>query len=146
MNTKMLLPFQLALILSAGQCVGASAAPRVVDPPSADSRIADMNFGVSVADPYRWLEDGKSTKTIEWVNGQDQRARNYLSNLPGLQKLEDRFHALFYINEVSTPRQEEGRLFYQRRQSDKEKPVLYWQDVRTGQEHLLLDPGRLNPD
>ena len=55
---------------------------------------SDMLFGVKVADPYRWLEDGKSPEVQTWLTAQNKLARSYLDALPGRAALEKRFRQL----------------------------------------------------
>ncbi len=42
----------------------------------------DIYHGVVVPDPYRWLEDGESAATIEWVAFQNERTRRALDARP----------------------------------------------------------------
>ena len=51
---------------------GSSAAPGV-----------QLQFGVPVADPYRWLEDESDPRVQEFVTAQDEQARQRLGALPG---------------------------------------------------------------
>src|SRR5689334_18104343 len=44
--------------------------------------IADKLFGVTVPDPYRWLEDGKSPEVQAWMKAEDDLARAELAKLP----------------------------------------------------------------
>src|SRR5476651_2102891 len=36
-------------------------------PPTRTVDAADIHFGVKVADPYRWLEDGKAPDVHDWL-------------------------------------------------------------------------------
>src|SRR5215470_3783281 len=42
--------------------------------------IHDTIHGVTVADPYRWLENAKSPEVTRWMNGQDSLTRSIVSN------------------------------------------------------------------
>src|SRR5688572_24456935 len=41
----------------------------------------DVLFGVTVEDPYRWLEDAKSAEVVAWSKAQDDLARAELAKL-----------------------------------------------------------------
>ena len=45
----------------------------------------DVQFGVKVADPYRWLENDVRTDPAvkSWVEAQNALTNAYLENLPG---------------------------------------------------------------
>ena len=46
----------------------------------------DDYHGTSVADPYRWLEDGKSDETQAWLAQLDGYTRQHLDKLPADEK------------------------------------------------------------
>ena len=48
--------------------------------------------GVTVTDPYRWLENGTDPRVQQWSAAQDQRARAYLDALPYRQPIYDRLY------------------------------------------------------
>ena len=60
-------------------------------PPTRTVDASDTHFGVKVADPYRWLEDGKSPEVQAWLDAQNKLARSYLDALPGRAALEKRY-------------------------------------------------------
>jgi prolyl oligopeptidase len=52
-------------------------------PPATEKQsVTDTFFGVSVSDPYRWLEDNRSAKGREWNEAQNAYTRAYLDALP----------------------------------------------------------------
>jgi prolyl oligopeptidase len=106
----------------------------------------DELHGVKVADPYRWLEDGKSEEVKKWVDAEDSLARSYLAKLPDRDALAARFKELFYIESQGTPRHYGNRWFYSRRDAGKEKSLVYWREGRTGPEKVLLDPNQFSSD
>src|SRR6185437_15771580 len=123
-NTKRALPLLITAVAICNTGVSVWAESGIAYPPTPTSQATDTYFGIQVPDPYRWLEDGKSSTTIAWVNAEDRLAQDYLARLPRHQQLQNRFKELFYINQVFTPKQEGQRLFYERRKRDQEKPVF----------------------
>ena len=112
-------------------------------PPARIVDVSDAYFGVKVADPYRWLEDGKSTEVQDWVTAENKLARRYLDMLPGRDALKERFQQLFHIDTISVPERAGDRLFYMKRKSTDEKAILYWRPVDDPKsEHVLVDPNQ----
>ena len=102
----------------------------------------DIHFGVKVADPYRWLEDGQSPDVQTWLTAQNKLAHSYLDAIPGRDALKKRFTELLHINTVSAPDRCGDRYFYIQRKADEEKAVLYWRSATDpdAAENVLIDP------
>ena len=63
----------------------------------------DEYFGTKVADPYRWLEDDKSTETAEWVKAQNKVTFDYLEKIPFRPKLKERLTQLWNYPKQAAP-------------------------------------------
>jgi prolyl oligopeptidase len=113
-------------------------------PTSRTTTDFDIVYGVKVADPYRWLEDGKSPEVASWLDSENTLARSYLDALPGRDALEKRYRELLYIDAISAPDRKGNRFFYMKRKATDEKAILYWRpaDDALAPEHVLID---LNP-
>jgi len=112
-------------------------------PPSRTVDASDVHFGVTVADPYRWLEDGKSPEVQAWLGAENKLARSYLDALPGRAALEKRFGQLLHIDTITAPGRAGDRYFYMKRKASQEKAVLYWRPVaEPAEEHVLIDPNQ----
>ncbi len=105
--------------------------------------IVEEIFGRTVSDPYRWLEDVEDDEVQEWMDAQDDLARDYLAGLPNRDALSERFRELFYVDELRAPTVRGGRFFYERQHADKEKEVYYWKEGADGEEQVLLDPNEM---
>jgi len=105
-----------------------------------------IHFGVKVADPYRWLEDGKSPEVEAWLAAQNKLARGYLDALPGRDALEKRYAQLLRIDTITAPGRAGDRYFYMKRKASEEKAVLYWRSATdpfsSSHEHVLIDPNQ----
>lgn len=55
---------------------------------------ADVYHGVTVADPYRWLEDGESPEVAQWVAAHNQRTNEALAARPTWGRWHERLSAL----------------------------------------------------
>ena len=115
-------------------------------PATRSESVVDTLHGVEVADPYRWLEDEKSSEVQAWMKAQDAFAREHLGRLPGRDALARRFAELYYFDAVSPPAVRGNRFFFSRKHKDKEKSVVYWREGEQGPEKVLLDPNTWSPD
>jgi prolyl oligopeptidase len=136
----------LVLTLLAGLTVAADPMKPLTYPPTRSGDDKDTLHGVTIADPYRWLEDAKAKDVQDWMGAQDKLARDHLAKLPGRDAIAKRLKDLFYVDAISAPHNCKGRQFYTRRHADKEKAIVYWREGADGKEQVLLDPNTLSKD
>lgn len=118
-----------------------------IGPPRARREaVVDTLHGVKVADPYRWLEDGKSREVKQWLMMHDAHTRVHLHDLPQREWLTKRLTELSYLESISPPSRKGKRFFFSRRHKDKEKTVYYWREGKTGKPKVLLDPNTMSAD
>jgi prolyl oligopeptidase len=127
-------------------CVVEAAAPARKPMKTRVDVVTETLFGVSVADPYRWLEDAKSAEVKAWMAAEDGEARQYLRALPGRDQLAARLKELFYVDIITAPIRRGDHYFYMRRHADQEKAVVYFREGRDGAEKVLLDPNAMSKD
>src|SRR3989442_4607612 len=63
----------------------------------------DTYFGTHVPDPYRWLEDDKSSETAQWVTDENKVTFGYLEEIPYRQKIKSRLEKLVNYPRYSAP-------------------------------------------
>ena len=83
-------------------CSAPSPAPMTY-PTSKKVDQVDIYHGVSVADPYRWLEDDRSAETAAWVEAQNAVTFAHLDTIPFRSKLSSRVEQLFNYPKFSEP-------------------------------------------
>ncbi len=136
----------VAVLLST-YALGQSAGPVTAAPPA--TRRGDVQetlHGVTVSDPYRWLEDQDSTETRAWINQQNEYTHKLLDGLPGRGQLEQRVSALKRVERIATPIVRNGRFFYRKRAADQEQYVIYTRQGDAGKEEVLVDPNQMSAD
>ena len=135
-----ILPAIPALGLSLFLCGAALAA--------ADAPVTDTYHGVTVADPYRWLENSSDPAVQSWSAAHDKRARAYLDALPYRKAIYDRLYqqlsassASYYSIAVAG-----GRLFALSNQPPKNQPMLVMlgMDADPAHARIVVDPNALN--
>ena len=81
-----LIPMKANLFVSLVAAAGALAlsqaifAERVPETPT--KPVTTEYHGVTVEDPYQWLENDEDSQVKAWSDAQNQRARKYLDSLP----------------------------------------------------------------
>ncbi len=109
---------------------------------------ADMLWGESNPDPYRWLENADDPAVKTWAAAQDKRARDYINQLPMRQRFVDRLSELLYVSNITTPEVAGTNAFYFARDAKAEKSTLFVKgvDEPTENARVLLDPNTLSAD
>ena len=64
-------------------------------PPARLGDVVDVHHGVTVPDPYRWLEDDTSAETAAWVEAQNKVTFGYLNGIPCRQGIAKRLEELY---------------------------------------------------
>ena len=119
----------------------ATPAP-IVYPDSRAEPVAETRFGVTVADPYRWLEaDVREDERVRaWVTAQNVVTGRYLDSLPARPVFERRMKELYDYERLSAPRKKGGRYFYLQNDGLQNQSVLYVRDRVDGSGRVLIDP------
>jgi len=117
--------------------------------PTRRAKVVDHLFGVKVADPYRWLENGESPAVKQWIHAENRLTRSTLSRVPARAAIRRQLEKLLAIEQISLPtvkREKSGklRLFYTRRAGQQNQPVLYVRDGVQGKDRELVDPNRMS--
>src|SRR5438094_2168120 len=104
--------------------------------------------GVTVEDPYQWLEEDNDPQVKSWSDAQNQRTRQYLDKLPDRAAVEKQLTEWYaktspsYFSLVSRP----GILFAMKFQPPKQRPLLVTlasaDDPKS--EKVVLDPNALD--
>jgi prolyl oligopeptidase len=115
----------------------------LVPPVSPAEPVTEVLHGMSVTDPYRWLEEQDSPRTRRWIEEQTQYARNYLDNLPGRQKIRERIREFLAVETYDSVQKVGNRYFFRKRLPDQEQPGIYMRESADGEDRLLLDPTQL---
>lgn len=107
--------------------------------------IVEILHGVTVVDPYRWLEDRSSPMTQSWIEDQQERCNDYFSQLPGMDVLRARVRDFLDVETLEQPAKVAGRYFFRRRAKGEEQAALWVRDSGTGDEYILVDPSAQGP-
>ena len=140
------MPFSPDFIAGPAAIIGSLATAMVfaqAAPPVAPAKpVTDTYFGVSVTDPYRYMENMKDPEVAAWMKAQADYTHAVLSKIPGRAELykevEVRGNAasarVYDVQVVGT------KVYYQKRRADENIGKLYVRDGFGGTERLLVDP------
>jgi prolyl oligopeptidase len=118
--------------------------PELMIPPpySAVEPVTEIFHGISVTDPYRWLEDQVSPRTRAWIKEQTLYARAYLDSIPGRERIRERIREFLAVETYDSLQKAGSRYFFRKRLPDQEQPCIYMREGADGEDHLLIDPSK----
>ncbi|WP_105436223.1 prolyl oligopeptidase family serine peptidase [Neorhizobium tomejilense] len=119
----------------------------IVYPETKRDAVVETQFGVSVPDPYRWLEGDPRTDTdvAAWIDAQQRFTTEYLSKLPGRDVFRRSLASTFDYVRVGIPQKSGDRYFFTRKAGNQNQPVLVMRDG-AGAERFLIDPAIWSKD
>jgi prolyl oligopeptidase len=132
----------LILLLLATSVAAQTKAPSMIYPQTTRGDTVDEQFGVKVADPYRWLENDVRTDAAvaKWVADENEVTNAYLASLPGRGIFAVRMKQLLDYERFGVPVKKGGRYFYMRNSGLQNQAVLYVRDTLDGTGRILIDP------
>ena len=131
-----------AAVHAAEDAAASAPGPALAYPDTARGDTVDPQFGVDVADPYRWLEDDVrvNPKVADWVAAQNKVTDAYLATLPGRDTFKKRMTELYNYERFGLPTKAGTRYFYTRNDGLQPQSVLYVREGLKGEGRVLIDP------
>ena len=105
----------------------------------------DTYFGVTVTDPYRWLEDDLSPETEDWIASQNTSTRSYIDAISLREDVKETVANLLNYERETAPFFEGGVRYFYRNTGLQSQSVLFRQD-QNGTEQVFLDPNTFSDD
>ena len=108
----------------------------------------DTYFGVDIKDPYRWLEDDRSSETEAWVTAVNEVTYGYLDKIPFREELKERLSSLWNYEKVGAPFKEGDYTYFYKNDGLQNQYVIYrhktGDDPKTAE--VFLDPNTFKED
>ena len=125
-----------------GENVSTSATAKIDYPTTRSTNMVEEQFGMKIADPYRWLEDDVrvNPEVAEWVKAQNAVTDKYLDSIPGKEALAARMKKLFDYERFGLPEKAGGNYFFTKNDGLQNQSVLYVRKGLTGKDRVLIDP------
>ena len=125
-----------------------AAAPALAYPAAKRVEVVDNKFGMTVADPYRWLEnDVRNDPEVEaWVTAENAVTNRFLETLPLRAAFKQRMTELYDYERFGLPVKRAGRYFYTHNSGLQNQSVLFYRDGLSGEARQLIDPNGWSAD
>jgi prolyl oligopeptidase len=107
--------------------------------------VSDNYYGISVADPYRWLEDDRSQETAAWVKEEKSITSGYLDAIPFRAVIKDKLEKMWNYEKYSAPFREGGYTYFLKNSGLQNQSVI-WRQKDEGDPEIFLDPNTFSPD
>jgi prolyl oligopeptidase len=110
--------------------------------------LVEPQFGVPVADPYRWLENDvrNDPEVRAWVDAQNRVTNAFLSTLAGREQLKQRITQLYDYERFGVPQKKGAHYFYSHNTGLQNQAVLFVRDSAKGEGRVLIDPNPWSKD
>jgi prolyl oligopeptidase len=108
----------------------------------------DQYFETSVKDPYRWLEDDRSTETEAWVRSQNETTFDYLDKIPFQSTLKKSLEKLWNYEKIGSPFKEGDYTYFYKNNGLQNQYVIYRykNDESPESATVFLDPNTFKED
>lgn len=114
-------------------------------PQTAKGDVVDSYFEQKIADPYRWLEDDRSSETEAWVKAQNNVTFSYLEQIPYREQIKQKLAASWNYEKVTAPFKEGKYTYFYKNDGLQNQYVLYRQR-EDGSSEVFLDPNTFSSD
>ena len=142
----------LAVVLCLASCpisgaqAKANASTGKCPPVTRKDATVDVLHGVSIADPYRWLEDQDSPETRAWLGAENRCTDAALKSLPGRDQIAKRLSELQKTDAFGTPFRRGDDYFYSKRTAGQDLYVICRRHGLNAADQVLIDPQGLSAD
>ncbi|MCA0933519.1 prolyl oligopeptidase family serine peptidase [Lutimonas saemankumensis] len=119
--------------------------PAVKYPITKKGNTIDNYYGKEVQDPYRWLEDDRSTETEAWVKSQNDVTQEFLDHIPYRNQIKERMTKLWNYEKYSSPTRHGEYEYFYKNDGLQNQYVLYRQKKGMDAE-IFLDPNTFSED
>ncbi|MDM9631196.1 prolyl oligopeptidase family serine peptidase [Robiginitalea aurantiaca] len=127
-------------------CQDKTQAPMALEYPQTPKvDTVDTYFNTQVADPYRWLEDDRSSETETWVENQNEVTFSFLEKIPYREALKNRLQELWDYEKLGTPFIEGAFTYFFKNDGLQNQSVVY-RKAGEGAAEVFLDPNTFSED
>ncbi len=114
-------------------------------PKTKKGQTIDTYFGEQVNDPYRWLEDDRSSETEAWVKAQNKVTNAYLAKIPYRDNFKERLTELWNYEKIGAPFKRGNYQYFYKNNGLQNQYVVYRQ--KSGEDaEVFLDPNTFSKD
>lgn len=111
-----------------------------------DPAVVEVLHGVTVPDPYRWLEDADAAETGAFVDAQNALTAGVLEQCSTRAQFKQLFQELYDYEKVGLPSRRGARYVYSKNTGLQAQSVVYSAASLGEEGTVLLDPNTLSAD
>jgi len=112
----------------------------LIKPPVLEEQIVEETMhGITIRDPFRYLEDANDLQTRSFVEEQNAWTRSLLDHVPGREHIRARLEQLLSIGTIGAPQLGGSYYFYTKREGMQNQAVLYVREGLKGVDRALID-------
>ncbi len=106
--------------------------------------VSETIHGITIEDPYRWLEDQNSSETRSWIKNQSAYTRSLLDARPERDKVTSVVSKLIDTDVTGLPIERNNIQVYTKRLAGEQQGSIYSYSLTTSLETLLIDPFKIH--
>ncbi len=118
-----------------------------VPPPLPAQPVNETFFGTTVTDPYRYLEESKDPKVVDWMKAQTAATEAIFERMPGRKQMLDRIVEIESqaagLTQQVVRASKGGQYFFLKRDPKDNQFRLVWRERADGPDRLIVDPEAL---
>ncbi|HUT81626.1 MAG TPA: prolyl oligopeptidase family serine peptidase [Candidatus Bathyarchaeia archaeon] len=111
-------------------------------PETKREEISEVLHGITVHDPYRWLEKFDDSEVQNWLNKEHEYYHKTMNQIPNYKKSKNRIKEFLSLGFIGVPEKKDNLIFYQKQKTENQ-PILYVQDELTKVTKELVNPNKL---
>jgi len=115
-------------------------------PKAKKEMVVEEHFGMTIKDPYRWMENEKSEDLNTWLAEQNELTQTFLNGMPRKEEINQRLKQLYNYPKYSTITAVGKKIIYSYNKGLQNQPVYYIQEGFDTQAQVLIDPNTLSED
>ncbi|KAF6029085.1 PREP [Bugula neritina] len=111
-----------------------------------DETVTNDFHGITIQDPYRWLEDPDSTETKTFVNEQNALSNPYIHSYQHRELVNKTLTKMWNYPKFGCPHKRGPRYFYGHNSGLQNQSVTYMMDDLEAEPQIFIDPNTFSED
>ena len=120
--------------------------PQMIYPQTQKKPVIDVFFDHEVIDSYRWLEDGRTKETKDWVKAQKDMTFDYRDKIPCREQRKERLTELWNYQKIGTPFKEGKYTYFYKNDGLQNQYVIYRYADKIENAEVFLDPNSFSEE
>lgn len=106
----------------------------------------DIYHGVTVHDPYRWMEEFESEEVIKWAKTQDILSQSFINKTSDKNAIKKRIEEVGHFDSYGIPVRKTGYYFFTKTEAGGNQPSVYVQKGLESNPRIIFNPAKVIED